>query len=134
MLDTANYADYPWQALFSPLGIDSAVWERDGAGTLVGSSYLYLGARDLARIGLLMQRDGRWQGRQLLPASWVAFNRTLFTQATAVPAKPTRAAIGGSTCHCRKPDTMARRPRQTLTPHRPLGPRRCTPSCRRRNC
>lgn len=67
MLDAGQYPDYPWRALFTPLGIDSAVWERDRAGTYVGSSYLYLSARDLARIGLLMQRDGRWQGRQLLP-------------------------------------------------------------------
>jgi CubicO group peptidase (beta-lactamase class C family) len=88
MLDAGTYADYPWRALFTPLGIDSAVWERDGTGTLVGSSYLYLSARDLARVGLLMQRDGRWQARQLLPAGWVGFNRGLFTQAQAVPSEP----------------------------------------------
>ncbi|MFJ2984955.1 MULTISPECIES: serine hydrolase domain-containing protein [unclassified Pseudomonas] len=87
MLDPGAYADYPWQALFTPLGIDSAVWERDGTGTFVGSSYLYLSARDLARIGLLMQREGRWRDRQLLPASWVAFNRTLFSQAQAMPGE-----------------------------------------------
>ncbi|QXH47906.1 beta-lactamase family protein [Pseudomonas xanthosomatis] len=87
MLEPGQYADYPWQALFTPLGIHSAVWERDGAGTFVGSSYLYLNARDLARIGLLMQRGGRWQGRQLLPADWVAFNRTLFERAQAIPGE-----------------------------------------------
>jgi len=87
MLDTGAYTDYPWQALFTPLGIDSAVWERDASGTFVGSSYLYLNARDLARIGLLMQREGRWQGRQLLPASWVAFNRTPFSQAQPTPGE-----------------------------------------------
>jgi CubicO group peptidase (beta-lactamase class C family) len=87
MLDAQDYSDYPWQALFTPLGIDSAVWERDGAGTYVGSSYLYLSARDLARIGLLMQRDGRWGDRQLLSADWVAFNRTLFAAAEPVPGE-----------------------------------------------
>ncbi|WDY58949.1 serine hydrolase domain-containing protein [Pseudomonas sp. PSKL.D1] len=87
MLDAGRYADYPWQALFTPLGIDSAVWERDAAGTFIGSSYLYLSARDLARIGLLMQREGQWAGRQLLPASWVAFARTPFQQAEAVPGE-----------------------------------------------
>ncbi|WP_144171263.1 serine hydrolase [Pseudomonas sp. Kh13] len=87
MLDAGQYPDYPWHALFTPLGIDSAVWERDRAGTYVGSSYLYLSARDLARIGLLMQRDGRWQDRQLLPKSWVAFNRTPFAEAEAVPGE-----------------------------------------------
>ncbi|MCY1507315.1 6-aminohexanoate-dimer hydrolase [compost metagenome] len=68
-----GYADYPWTALFEPLGIRSAVWERDGAGTFVASSYLYMSARDLARVGLLMQRDGRWQERRLLPQDWLRF-------------------------------------------------------------
>ncbi|SDK55445.1 serine hydrolase domain-containing protein [Pseudomonas indica] len=76
VVGAAAYPDYPWTALFEPLGIRSAVWETDAAGTFVGSSYTYLTARDLARVGLLMQRDGRWHDRQLLPRDWVAFNRT----------------------------------------------------------
>ncbi|MDF0730649.1 serine hydrolase [Pseudomonas entomophila] len=87
MLPPGHYADYPWQALFTPLGITHATWERDGTGTFVGSSYLYLSARDLARVGLLMQRDGRWGKRQLLPPTWVAFNRSLFTAAEATPGE-----------------------------------------------
>ncbi|MGN8276478.1 serine hydrolase domain-containing protein [Pseudomonas sp. SMN5] len=74
----ARYADYPWTALFEPLGIHHATWETDASGTFVGSSYAYLTARDLARVGLLMQRDGRWGGRQLIPREWVAFNREPF--------------------------------------------------------
>jgi CubicO group peptidase (beta-lactamase class C family) len=35
-------------------------------------------SRDLARIGLLMARDGRWGEQQLLPKDWVAFNRQPF--------------------------------------------------------
>ncbi|WP_433767197.1 serine hydrolase domain-containing protein [Pseudomonas putida] len=73
-----RYADYPWTALFEPLGIRHAVWESDATGTFVASSYAYLTARDLARIGLLMARDGRWGDRQLLPRDWVAFNREPF--------------------------------------------------------
>lgn len=87
MLEPGRYADYPWQALFTPLGIDSAVWERDAEGTYVGSSYLYLSARDLARIGLLMQRGGRWRDQQLLPGDWVAFNRALFSTAEPIPGE-----------------------------------------------
>jgi CubicO group peptidase (beta-lactamase class C family) len=74
----ARYPDYPWTALFEPLGIRHAVWETDATGTFVASSYAYLTARDLARVGLLMARDGRWGDRQLLPKDWVAFNREPF--------------------------------------------------------
>lgn len=78
MVGPGRYADYPWTALFAPLGIRHAVWERDATGTFVASSYAYLTARDLARIGLLMARDGRWHDRQLLPRDWVAFSRQPF--------------------------------------------------------
>lgn len=74
MVGPARYADYPWTALFEPLGIRHAVWESDASGTFVASSYAYLTARDLARVGLLMARGGRWNDRQLLPEDWVAFN------------------------------------------------------------
>ncbi|MDB5980719.1 MAG: beta-lactamase [Pseudomonas sp.] len=78
MVGDKTYADYPWTALFDPLGIRSAVWETDASGTFVGSSYAYMTARDLARIGLLMQRGGRWQDKQLLPKAWIDFNLTPF--------------------------------------------------------
>ncbi|KZN18517.1 MULTISPECIES: serine hydrolase domain-containing protein [Pseudomonas] len=76
----ARYPDYPWTALFEPLGIRSAVWEADATGTFVASSYAYLTARDLARVGLLMARDGRWRERQLLPKEWVDFCREPFAR------------------------------------------------------
>ncbi|MGY4531151.1 CubicO group peptidase (beta-lactamase class C family) [Pseudomonas sp. TE3786] len=95
MVGTEAYKNYPWTALFEPLGITSAVWESDAAGTFVGSSYAYLTARDLARVGLLMERDGRWGEQQLLPKAWVAFNRTPF--ANYQPSKETEgeAVPGG---------------------------------------
>ncbi|MGE6387246.1 serine hydrolase domain-containing protein [Pseudomonas sp. NPDC078416] len=92
MVGDSAYANYPWTALFDPLGITSATWERDAAGTFVGSSYAYMTARDLARIGLLMERGGRWQDRQLLPKAWVDFNLTPFKSLTPTP---TDEAPGG---------------------------------------
>lgn len=88
------YADYPWTALFEPLGITSAVWESDTSGTFVGSSYAYMTARDLARIGLLMQREGRWHERQLLPKAWVTFNLTPFADYQAQAEKSGSAVPG----------------------------------------
>ena len=95
MVGEQAYGDYPWTALFEPLGITSAVWERDASGTFVASSYAYLTARDLARVGLLMLRDGRWGERQLVPASWVAFNRTAFANYQPDPQQPGDAVPGG---------------------------------------
>lgn len=57
--------------LFAPIGMTSAEPRLDGAGTFVGSSYLYATARDYARFGLLYLRDGAWDGRRLLPEGWV---------------------------------------------------------------
>ncbi|WP_415753418.1 serine hydrolase domain-containing protein [Pseudomonas leptonychotis] len=95
MVGEAAYADYPWTALFNPLGIKSAVWETDAAGTFVGSSYLYMTARDLARVGLLMQREGRWGEQQVLPKAWVEFNRTPFANYQPQADKPNESVPGG---------------------------------------
>ena len=93
MVGAQAYPAYPWSALFEPLGIQSAVWESDSTGTFVGSSYAYMTAQDLARVGLLMQRGGRWQERQLLPKAWVDFNLTPF--ADFKPTGPNEAVPGG---------------------------------------
>ncbi|WP_166221066.1 serine hydrolase domain-containing protein [Pseudomonas atagonensis] len=87
-----RYSDYPWTALFEPLGIRHAVWETDANDTFVASSYAYLTARDLARVGLLMSRDGRWQDRQLLPTDWLAFNLKPFA---GYKARQDEAVPGG---------------------------------------
>lgn len=62
---------YLSERLFAPLGIRGWSWARD-AGHNVQTYYgLALHARDLARIGLLMMADGKWEGREVVPASWV---------------------------------------------------------------
>lgn len=90
-----EYKNYPWTALFEPLGINSAVWETDPTGTFVGSSYAYMSARDLARVGLLMQRDGRWGEQQVLPKAWVDFSLTPFANYQPDPEQPNDAIPGG---------------------------------------
>ncbi len=39
-------------------------------------------ARDMARFGLLFARGGQWQGRQIVPADWVARSTTTYSPAT----------------------------------------------------
>lgn len=67
-----DYYQFINQALFQPLGITSAVVEFDVSGHPVGGAFHYLTARDWARLGLLLQRNGDWFGEQVLPAQWVA--------------------------------------------------------------
>ena len=63
--------------LAEPLGIESLVLEFDSAETLLGGLYVWASARDWARLGLLYLRDGRWDGRRILPEGWVDFTRTV---------------------------------------------------------
>ncbi|MBS1961758.1 MAG: serine hydrolase [Bdellovibrionales bacterium] len=70
------YADFPWNKLFTPIGMKSAVFERDGSGNFVGSSYLEATPRDFARFGYLFLRDGNWRGKQIVPAEWVKMAAT----------------------------------------------------------
>ncbi|MBE7438550.1 MAG: serine hydrolase [Spirochaetales bacterium] len=64
------------ERLFDPLHMQTAIIEPDASGTFVGSSYMYASARDWARFALLLLQDGRFEGKQILPAGWVAFMRT----------------------------------------------------------
>ncbi|MDI7863769.1 beta-lactamase family protein [Rhizobiaceae bacterium n13] len=70
--DPADARAYPRETLFAPIGMRSAVFEADASGTLVGGSYLYATARDWARFGLLLARDGMWNGNRLLPEDFMA--------------------------------------------------------------
>jgi CubicO group peptidase (beta-lactamase class C family) len=70
------YHRLPYNVLFHPLGMYSARMEPDAAGNYVGSSYIMATARDWARFGLLFLNEGEWNGKQLLPESWVEYSRT----------------------------------------------------------
>jgi len=71
-LEAEHGRDFPWTLLFDPIGVTSAVWERDRKGVLVGSSYVWSTPRDMARLGYLFLNDGCWAGERLLPEGWVA--------------------------------------------------------------
>ena len=58
-----------------PIGMASAEFRFDEAGTWIGSSYVYATARDFARFGLLYLRDGVWDGTRILPEGWVDHGR-----------------------------------------------------------
>ena len=67
-----NALDYAKDVLFGPLGITSARWGRvDDQGVVDGESGLFLTPLDMARIGYLYLRSGKWDGKQIIPSSWV---------------------------------------------------------------
>ncbi|MEH1123072.1 serine hydrolase domain-containing protein [Micromonospora sp. CPCC 206061] len=63
--------EYLRPRLFEPLGIAEPIWETCPRGVTVGGWGLRLRTDEVARFGELYLRDGVWQGRQLVPASWV---------------------------------------------------------------
>ncbi len=71
-----EFLTYLRERLFAPLGIRNAVFEPDMSGTPVGSSYLYVTAREFASLGQLYLDDGVFQGQRLLPEGWVAYSVT----------------------------------------------------------
>jgi len=64
--------DYLTPRLFEPLHIDKPNWEESPQGINTGGWGLYLKTEDLAKMGQLLLQKGEWNGRQLIPAEWVA--------------------------------------------------------------
>lgn len=67
------YEAYARARLFDPAGMTSAVFEPDESGSFIGSSFLYMSARDWARLGQLYLDGGRINGAQIVPASFADF-------------------------------------------------------------
>ena len=64
--------DYLTPRLFEPLHIDKPKWEESQQGINCGGWGLYLKTEDLAKMGQLLLQNGEWNGKQLIPAEWVA--------------------------------------------------------------
>ncbi|MET7902976.1 serine hydrolase domain-containing protein [Streptomyces sp. NPDC005336] len=67
-----SLTDYLRPRLFDPLGIGETAWRQHPAGRDIGFSGLHANTDAIARLGLLYLRNGMWEGKRLLPASWVA--------------------------------------------------------------
>ncbi len=67
--------------LFSPLGyelISEAHWPPDPQGITIGGYGLALTSSEMAKLGYLYLNNGQWDGRTILPASWVTTSTTSY--------------------------------------------------------
>lgn len=73
---------FPFRELLWKLRMFDTTLETDWQGNFILSSQVWTTARDLARLALLYENDGVWNGQRLLPAGWAKF------VATPAPAQP----------------------------------------------
>lgn len=66
--------------LFGPLDIEPGGWQQGPAGIYFGGNNLSLSPREMLRFGELYLNGGRWNGRQVLPESWVRDSWKVYTR------------------------------------------------------
>ena len=66
-----NIPEYLMPKLFEPLGISMPFYRKDDIGISIGYSGMRLKTCDLAKIGLVYLNNGMWNGKQIIPESWV---------------------------------------------------------------
>src|SRR5688572_10650613 len=63
--------DYLQPRLLKPLGIDGTDWETDPMGINTGGWGLRIITEGMAKFGQLYLQKGVWNGKQILPQSWI---------------------------------------------------------------
>ncbi len=63
--------DYLRPRLFEPLGIENPEWPASPQGNSYGGWGLRVRTEDIAKFGQLYLQKGKWNGKQIVPASWV---------------------------------------------------------------
>jgi hypothetical protein len=64
--------DYLRPRLFEPLGFENPTWLTSPQGISTGAFGFSGRTEEIARFGQLYLQNGMWNGRQLIPAAWVA--------------------------------------------------------------
>lgn len=60
------------EKLFAPLGIPPVDWARDSKGVPFGAGEMKIRPMDMAKVGQMLLDGGKWNGKQVVPASYVA--------------------------------------------------------------
>jgi CubicO group peptidase (beta-lactamase class C family) len=87
--------------LFEPLGIEKPTWETSPQGISAGGYGLSIRTEDIAKFGQLYLQKGKWQGKQLVPASWVEAATALQTSNGSNPKSDWDQGYGYQFWRCR---------------------------------
>lgn len=77
--------DYLRPRVFDPLGFENPTWLASAQGVSMGAFGLMGRTEEIARFGQLYLQKGVWNGRQLIPATWVAQATALETSNGSAP-------------------------------------------------
>lgn len=75
-MSTRQFAE---QYLFGPMDIRIGGWDRDPQGYYMGGNNMAISPHALLKIGSLILNCGEYNGRQLVPASWVEDSVQIYT-------------------------------------------------------
>jgi CubicO group peptidase (beta-lactamase class C family) len=67
-----NTLEFAKKNLFSPLGITKFIWRTDRQGIYDAAGGLSITPRDMAKYGYLILNRGVWEGKQIIPADFIA--------------------------------------------------------------
>ncbi len=66
-----NLNDFNKKYIFGPMGITNFAFGTDNCGLNAGAAGMELRSRDMLKIGLMMNADGVYNGKQILSKEWV---------------------------------------------------------------
>ena len=78
--------DYLRPRLFDPLGFKEPKWDLNPQGITVGAYGLSVRTEEIARFGQLYLQRGKWNGKQLIPETWVEQATSMQTGNGSSPA------------------------------------------------
>ena len=93
--------DYLHPRLFDPLGIENPTWETSPQGISLGGYGLHIKTEDIARFGQLYLGKGKWNGKQLVPAAWIAAATARQTSNGSNPTSDWEQGYGYQFWQCR---------------------------------
>jgi CubicO group peptidase (beta-lactamase class C family) len=93
--------DYLRPRLFEPLGIEEPTWGTSPQGVNYGGYGLSVRTEDIAKFGQLYLQKGSWNGKQLVPAEWVAAATALQTSNGSNPQSDWDQGYGYQFWRCR---------------------------------